>query len=230
MTKLLLLFTIFSVAIAYSQSPQFQPDPPNYDLIEKEIKDEKSKFYYPVLMERYMKNDTTLTMEEYKYLYYGYVYQPKYRPYWHCDNIEKLVNYYKKENFTEADKDEIIKLAKECIEDFPFDIRQMNMISYIYYLKGDEENSYIWAMKTQSIIHTILYTGSGLNENEAWHVIITGHEYEIIKSLEFEAASQALVPPYYDVISLKQNDTDIKAFYFNVQKILEANAKMFDVK
>jgi len=225
---LVILFAFLFAVTGYSQSPMFKPEPPDYDLIEKEIKNDKSIFFYPALMERYMKNDTTLTMEEYKYLYYGYVYQPKYHPYWHCDNIEKLVEYYKKEDLTEADKDAIIKLAMECIEDFPFDIRQMNMISYTYHLKGDEKNSYIWAMKTGNIIYTILSTGSGLNQDEAWHVIITGHEYEIIRSLEFEAAGQALVPPYFDVISLKKNDTDIKAFYFNVQKILEANSRMFN--
>ena len=104
----------------------------------------------------------------------------------------------------------------------------MNVIRNIYYLNGDEKNAYIWSMKPQNIIHTILSTGSGLNKEEAWHVIITGHESEIIGSLGFEAAGQALEPPHFDVISLEKNDTDIKAFYFNIQKILEANSKMFN--
>jgi len=228
MKMLFILLTFFFASVAYSQSPRFQPEPPDYDLIEKEIKDENSKFFYPVLMERYKNSDTTLTIEEYKYLYYGYIFQPKYNPYWHCENIDKLLEYDKKEELTDADKNVIIKLAMECIEEFPFDIMQMNVIRNIYYLNGDEKNAYIWSMKPQNIIHTILSTGSGLNKEEAWHVIITGHESEIIGSLGFEAAGQALEPPHFDVISLEKNDTDIKAFYFNIQKILEANSKMFN--
>jgi len=51
---------------------------PDYKAIEKEINDKNSKFFYPKLMERLVKNDTLLTHDEYSHLYLGYFFQPKY--------------------------------------------------------------------------------------------------------------------------------------------------------
>ena len=48
---------------------------PDFVKIEAEIKNENSNFYYPKLFERYLKGDTTLTVEDYHYLYFGYSFQ-----------------------------------------------------------------------------------------------------------------------------------------------------------
>ena len=54
---------------------------PDFKTIEAAIKDKNSPLFYSKLMERYKNNDTTLTNEEYRYLYYGYSFQTEYSPY-----------------------------------------------------------------------------------------------------------------------------------------------------
>lgn len=41
----------------------------DFDLIKSNITDSASTYFYPVLMDRMVKADTTLTKEEYKHLY-----------------------------------------------------------------------------------------------------------------------------------------------------------------
>ena len=48
--------------------------------IKARIEDPASEQYYPNLRLRYEQADSTLTAEDYHYLYYGYAYQPQYRP------------------------------------------------------------------------------------------------------------------------------------------------------
>ena len=48
--------------------------------IKARIEDPASEQYYPNLRLRYEQADSTLTADDYHYLYYGYAYQPQYRP------------------------------------------------------------------------------------------------------------------------------------------------------
>lgn len=45
--------------------------PPDYKAIEAAVKDKNSAYYYPPLYQRFIANDTTLTADEYKYVYFG---------------------------------------------------------------------------------------------------------------------------------------------------------------
>ncbi|HQK40849.1 MAG TPA: DUF4919 domain-containing protein, partial [Flavobacterium alvei] len=78
MKKIILLFTILilSVNASFSQENSFKK--PDYDLIKKNIEDKSSNYYYPKLLERMISNDTLLDNEDYRHLYLGYVFNPKY--------------------------------------------------------------------------------------------------------------------------------------------------------
>lgn len=90
--SVILLFIGFTV---FSQEQGFKT--PDYKAIEKAIKDKNSPFYYPALMERLTKNDTLLSNDEYRHLYLGYVFQPKYNAFWSSPDNKKLREYYAKE-------------------------------------------------------------------------------------------------------------------------------------
>ncbi|MBO5686220.1 MAG: DUF4919 domain-containing protein, partial [Alistipes sp.] len=53
--------------------------PVEEDILER-ITDQNSPYYYTGLMMRYENGDSTLTDEDYHYLYYGYAYQAEYKP------------------------------------------------------------------------------------------------------------------------------------------------------
>lgn len=63
MLKQLIFLLLFCLGIQlHSQEIGFTT--PDYKAIEKEINDKNSKFFYPKLMERLMKNDTLLSHDE----------------------------------------------------------------------------------------------------------------------------------------------------------------------
>ena len=78
--KIVLFVSLLINFIAFSQELEFKA--PDYKQIEKEIQDKKSAFYYPNLMDRFAKNDTLMTPDEFHHLYFGYVFQPKYNAFW----------------------------------------------------------------------------------------------------------------------------------------------------
>ena len=71
MKKLLYLIALCCF-VHLSAAAQSQVSAPDYASIEKAISDSNSHYYYPRLFDRYVSGDTTIGLNEYKYLYYGY--------------------------------------------------------------------------------------------------------------------------------------------------------------
>ena len=203
----------------------YEANPPNYLQIKTNIRNEKSEYYYPDLLSRYKLNDFTLTQEDYVHLYFGYSFTEGFNPDLNCSCQEILLSYYQKEELNNSDCDSIIKYASICINENPFDIRQLNMLGYAYHLKGEESKAEEWAIKTQNIIGTILSTGTGQTKKDAIYVISVSHEYEILKAIGFFSTGQSLIDMKYDYINLKKNPARIKGMYFNIERIFDARMK-----
>lgn len=54
---------------------------PDFDKISKATLDPKSEFYFPTLMRLFNRNDTSMSKEQYRNLYLGYLFQEDYDPY-----------------------------------------------------------------------------------------------------------------------------------------------------
>lgn len=54
---------------------------PDFERIARNTLDPKSEFYFPKLMKIYNRNDTSMTKEQYRNLYLGYLFQEDYDPY-----------------------------------------------------------------------------------------------------------------------------------------------------
>ena len=224
---LILILFVFSNIDGNSQLLPYQK--PNYDLIKKEIQDSTSIFNYAKLMKRVIAFDTTLNNEEYKHLYYGYIFQSEYKPYWNSPDEEKLLKYYNSENISETDYDEIIKLATHSINEFPFDLRQMNFMGYIYHLKGDDEMAKKVSYRFQNTLRAIMSTGDGKTCETGFHVISVSHEYVLLNMFQFQIKSQALVGDC-DYLELEKDDRNISGIYFNIKKLLDKNLENYNQK
>ncbi|WP_431242398.1 DUF4919 domain-containing protein [Flavobacterium sp. P21] len=223
MLKQILLLLLFSFKIsAFAQGLDFKA--PDYKQIEKDIKDKKSAFYYPNLMDRLTKNDTLMTQDEFRYLYFGYVFQPKYNAFWRSPDEKKLREYYNKEKLESADYDEIIKLANHTLADFPFDLQQLNYLAYIYHLKGDDESAKITSYKFHNIMNAILSSGDGKKCETGFHVLLVDHEYVMLHLFELESKGQSLVGNC-DYLSFEKGKYNVDGVYFNIEKMLENEAK-----
>ena len=70
---LILLLALLPIATMAQRVPD------NEAILARTI-DNSTPYYYPRLMERYIHGDTTLTLDEYHHLYYGFAFADNYRP------------------------------------------------------------------------------------------------------------------------------------------------------
>ena len=223
MIKKILFLALLLIGITtYAQEPEYKI--PDYKAIEKEIKDKNSSFYYPKLMERFVANDTLLTTDDYQHLYLGYVFQPKYNAFWKSPDQKKLREFYGKEELDTKDYDEIIKLANHSLSDFPFDLKQLNFLSYIYHLKGEDEAAKMASLKFHSILNAIFSTGDGKKCETGFHVILVEHEYLMLNVFEIESKGQSLIGNC-DYLSFEKGKYKVDGIYFNIEKMLENESK-----
>jgi hypothetical protein len=223
MTRKIILLAVFFIGInAFAQENIYKI--PDYQAIEKAIQDKNSTYYYPKLMERLVSNDTLLTHDEYRHLYFGYVFQPKYNAFWRSPDEKKLNEYYGKEKLETKDYDEITKLINHSLTDFPFDLKQLNFLGYIYHLKGDDVLAQKTSIKFQSIINAILSSGDGKQCETGFHVILVEHEYILLNVFELQTNGQSLVGNC-DYLKFEKGKYKVDGIFFNIQKMLENETK-----
>ena len=229
MKKLFLTFTflIFTFSKSFSQERNYII--PNYELIKKDIDDKSSNYYYSKLLERMISNDSLLNNEDYRHLYFGYVFNNKYSSNFRSKDDEKLQKYFRSEKIDEKDYDEIINLCENSISEFPFDLRQMNFLAYIYHLNGNDINAKKISNRFQKIIEAIISSGNGEKCETGFHVISVSHEYVLLNVFELQNISQSLVENC-DYMAFEKGKYKIDGIYFSIGKILEDEMKLFKGK
>ena len=234
MRKLLIgILTILALGAAFSvtgaaktdKTPTLRPD---LEEIKREVTDPKSVYYYPKLIERYEKNETVMNLEDYRHLYYGYLFQEDFNPYRHSDASTKNESLYYKNGHTRAELDSIITYAKEALSDNPFDLTQMNFLIYALRARGKVNLANIWQYRLNHILQAIVSSGTGADKDNAWFVINPRHEYNIINFQNAVAKDQQYEEPYFDRIEVeKQNGKERATYYFNIRNLLEEYYRKF---
>lgn len=201
---------------------------PDYNGIKSIMNDIESEYYYPKLMERYVNSDTTLSFQDFRVLYYGFLFTDAYSPYGQSDYLDSINFIANKDTLLEDDYRSIIKYERLVLKEYPFNLRDLNALAYSYFQIGDTLSMLFTDFKINMIINTILYTGDGKKEKTAWHVISVSHEYDILGLLGFQfGGSQSLTNKGCDYLEVQENEYDIKGFYFDVNKILDKEAEIF---
>ncbi|MDE6854146.1 MAG: DUF4919 domain-containing protein, partial [Muribaculaceae bacterium] len=135
---------------------------PDLAAIARESVDESSKFFYPVLYNKFMKNDTTMTPEEFQYFYYGTMFQEDYDPYREAPNpalLQELIPIYAKEKRTRNDRDKMLAYADQVLEDNPVDLRQLTNRIYVYEQNRKYDLARIWQNKLNHLLLVIAASG-----------------------------------------------------------------------
>ena len=203
---------------------------PDYKKIEEEISNKKSNSYYPLLITRYNKSDTTLTKEEFELLYYGSFFQDSFSAYSHSDYSDSLRQVLSKESLLTSDYDKIIRFEKAVLNKFPFNLRDLNTLAYAYDKKGMQDSVKFINFKLDNVINTILNSGDGKSSKTGWHVVSVGDEYSILNILGYEFGGEQSLIGRCDYLAVKKNKDNINGFYFDVTKILESEEKLFGGK
>lgn len=207
------------------KAPTVRPD---LEEIKREVTDPNSVYYYPKLMERYEKNETVMNLQDYRHLYYGYLFQEDFNPYRHSDASSKNESLYYKNGHTRAELDSIITYAKEALADNPFDLTQMNFLIYALRARGKVNLANIWQYRLNHLLQTIVSSGTGADKENAWYVINPRHEYNIINFQNAVAKDQQYEEPYFDRIDVeKKNGKEHATYYFNIRNLLEEYYRKF---
>lgn len=212
--KILLAISLLFAMTTMSMAQEI--DEPDYKQIRQAITNSRGPHYYPTLMRRYVECDTTLTLEQYRYLYYGYTLQEDFVPY---KSSKKALTDARK-RFTKAHGEstlapEMIRLAKAQLDDNPFDIPAINMIAVSYLQIGDTVQYNVWDIKQKGIIDAIISTGDGAEPESAFHVIDLEHEYEVLHRLGLTVESDKLISNEVEYLKVKENAEGEEGFYFN---------------
>lgn len=198
---------------------------PDLELIKTSVTDPESKYFYPRLMASFLSNDTTLTTEDFRYLYYGYLFQEDYEPYRHVYNVQRLKEIeplYSKSTHSREECQSILQFANEALADNPFDLRQLNFLVYAYEKLGKVNLAKIWQQKLNRLLMTIASSGTGTDVDNAWMVVLPAHEYDFLNLSSLTATGQSFQPPYYDYITVTpKKDSEPKGYYFNIEPMLK---------
>lgn len=213
----------FSVLI-FSQNLDIQPM--KFKKLKKEINKKKSPFYYPALFQRYLDLDTSLTSEDFRYLYYGFTYQDTYSPYGTPLLQDSLISYLSRQELLRAEYEVAARIGGELLRDSPFRLRETFITAIAYEMGGNENMSSIYFNFFEKQVDAIMSTGDGLSANTAFVVIYVRDEYEMLEVLGFKfGGKQALLAGDYDMLELEENPYGVEALYFDVSRLFAAGFK-----
>jgi len=225
--KQLLVVLILLLSMTLFSQNNIDIKSPDYKKIEKEISNKESDYYYPKLLTKYMISDTTMTLKEKRYLYYGYAFQDSYSPYGHSDFYDSLRTVLNNEKHSDEDLLKIIEFSDSVLVENPFDLRAINYQLYAFE-KLEKEIEFDKKMNQMRIIvDALLSSGDGLKEETAFYVIETSHEYALLNILGFEFGGEQRLIEHYDYLVVKNNSQEINGFYFDVSPCLNSLENMF---
>jgi len=214
-----------------SQKKSVTADPPDLEQIRREVNDPTSPFYYPKLMGRYQQNETVMNLNDYRHLYYGYLFQEDFNPYRHNEASSKNESLYYKNTHTRAELDSIISYAETALDDNPFDLSQMNFMIYALRARGKVNRANIWQYRLNHLIQAIISSGTGVDADHAWYVINPRHEYDIVNFQNAVVKSQHYQEPYFDLIEVEKKGqrgkVTTETYYFNIKNLLEEYYRKF---
>ncbi len=196
---------------------------PDLDEIRRITLDPTSKFYFPKLKKKYEVNDTTMTPEEFRNFYLGYMFQEDFDPYRVSPYSSKTDALRSKPSHTKEEIDTITKYAQLALEDNPFDLRQMSFLVHVLKEKRKDMRAKIWEYRLEHLLGAIKSTGTGDSVEKAWYVMYPEHEYDMVQLLGYEATDAQYIEPGYDYLTVRPDESDTrkrdksaKGFYFNV--------------
>ena len=205
---------------------------PDYQRLKKEINTKGSEFYYPELLRRFEEADTTLTLEQMYYFYYGTATRPEYNPY-------KMAKYDALREALEKDapeKEDWEKAAQEIDKELETDPTNIRFHFYKYIvcknLYGPESEKTLNAdNQVVMLLSAVTSTGDGRSKETALHVICVTDEYGIMDVFGLSPKQQSLVHDdygqSYDVMDLEKNEYGLESMYFNITVSMDAMNKMF---
>ena len=214
--KRLLLLSLLVPALAAAGVP-------DEDMILDRMMDAQSAFYYPALMMRYNAGDSTMTDEDYHYLYYGYAYQPQYRPLETNPALDRFYETLARLNVdAPADTDllAVIEAGTEALEADPFSPQVLNFLSFAHAQRGDTAQAAAYRDKMNLVLATIESSGDGLTEETPWHILMYAHAFDLLAAKNIPVRESSIISRTVEYIPrVKKDEKGVKGYYFDYGRI-----------
>ena len=189
---------------------------PNNEQILRATIDSSSKYYYPSIHYRYMLGDTTLTIDDYYYLYYGYAYQDSYNPLEAIPAETAILAVLERSvDLDSIGAENLLKQCKEVMKADPFSPKNINFMTYAYTVLGDEVNAKISADRFNKVIKTIENSGTGLREKNPFHLLWASHAVDFVASKDLLVGKRRIMSRTVEHVALLEKFGDIKGYYFD---------------
>lgn len=214
------VLTVFSVTL-FAQYDG--PTAPDYKSIEQNVKNSSSNFNYSDLMERYELGDSTMTVDEMRHLYFGYVFQPTYNPADTSQYNSKMATVLNRQHFSDQDYDEVLQFANALLEEDPFNMRALNAKLLVYAQKNNVDAYKRTAQKRNIIQRAIVSSGDGMSKTTPYYVIKVSHEYDLLGFLGFRFGGQDKIEKNCNCnsLTLAPNRFGVDKMYFNILPTFE---------
>lgn len=227
--KRYILFVALFIVFPFLSKAQYDIDttgntdanPPNYELIERQIADKKSDCYYPKLVKRFLKADTTLRLNQLTAFYYGYCYQDDYSPYRHLDEESEI---YKLLDADNPDWKQVFKLADKAVKKKPTELTMLYWKAVAAQrLYGESHRAFDAIWQFYALLGTVYNTGTG-STYAPLYISSVSHAYFIMSFNNLKHTSQALGQSasgnLCDIYELEPNDSGIDVIYFDISKCM----------
>lgn len=146
----------------------------DYSEIKAKVEDKNSNSYYPKLLQRFNGFDSTLTIEDYALIYYGFSFQDDYLK---NQPDERALNKLQKEENYEG----LILESKKILAVNPVSLTANDCMSYALLKTGHPETEWKkYQDRFRAIRRVIASSGNGMTCESAYKVIYVSDEYNMI--------------------------------------------------
>ena len=187
-----IIITSLFLTVAFAAESQADFKKVERDVVEKEVKDTAVDTFYPKLLNRFNSFDTSLTNDDYRLLYYGFVFQDNYAG----DADEKkteIRHALKNKDYTLA-----IKMCDTVLERCPVSLSANYNRAMALFLMNKEDLVYKkYGDRYKNLLDAIISSGDGITCETSFRTICVSDEYEVVYNyFEIETVSgQALSYP-----------------------------------
>ena len=188
------------------------------------------QLYYPTLLNRFMKNDTTLTNNEIIAMLIGYTENDNYKPYEQMEIERKIFSLNVKKNYLKT-----IELSDSLLGKYPFSLLGNREKSFACYKLGKIEEQNLYFDRFTRITNAILWSGDGVSPETSLFVLGPADGQTIIKFVLFceigEMGSGYSNEKYFtDILEMKQESGEKVKLYFNIDHAIKKSSISKELK
>lgn len=159
----------------------------DFDEIKRSTENPASPYYYPKQLKRLQAGDTSLQHADYRYLYYGRVFNAGYNPYHAADISEKFTKV-----FDNGDYNHAVPLGEKELLEHPFNLALVQKLKRAHNRTGDREAGHALAQRYLSFLQVILESGDGHSPATAFVPVAIDDEKAVLRHFNLKQESQTL--------------------------------------